>query len=52
VCVPIDPEFCDDFDPLSVPTLNKLIEELSIIKKENINNSPTRGNDDICYKYD
>jgi len=44
VCVPIDPEFCDDFDPLSVPTLNKLIEELSIIKKENINNSPTRVN--------
>ncbi|KAJ3090241.1 primase, DNA, polypeptide 1 (49kDa) [Quaeritorhiza haematococci] len=28
VCVPIDPAHCEKFDPLSVPTLSELIEEL------------------------
>lgn len=28
VCVPIDPDHCDDFDPFSVPTLQKLCKEL------------------------
>ncbi|PKA46070.1 DNA primase small subunit [Apostasia shenzhenica] len=29
VCVPIDPNHCDSFDPTSVPTLTKLLEELN-----------------------
>ncbi|XP_020582402.1 DNA primase small subunit isoform X2 [Phalaenopsis equestris] len=29
VCVPIDPKYCEDFDPTSVPTLSMLIEELN-----------------------
>ncbi|XP_021754340.1 DNA primase small subunit-like [Chenopodium quinoa] len=29
VCVPIDPNQCEDFDPTSVPTLSQLLEELN-----------------------
>lgn len=29
VCVPIDPEICESFDPCSVPTINQLIDELN-----------------------
>ncbi|RDY02415.1 DNA primase small subunit, partial [Mucuna pruriens] len=29
VCVPIDPNRCEDFDPTTVPTLSQLIEELN-----------------------
>ncbi|RWR96487.1 DNA primase small subunit isoform X1 [Cinnamomum micranthum f. kanehirae] len=29
VCIPIDPENCDDFDPSAVPTLSELLEELN-----------------------
>uniref|UniRef100_M4EI97 DNA primase n=1 Tax=Brassica campestris TaxID=3711 RepID=M4EI97_BRACM len=29
VCVPIDPNNCDEFDPLAVPTLSQLIEEIN-----------------------
>ncbi|WVY89698.1 hypothetical protein V8G54_035212 [Vigna mungo] len=29
VCVPIDPNRCDEFDPTTVPTLSQLIEELN-----------------------
>ncbi|GJN14151.1 hypothetical protein PR202_gb00936 [Eleusine coracana subsp. coracana] len=29
VCVPIDPNNCDDFDPKAVPTLSKLLGELN-----------------------
>eukprot|EP00268_Persea_americana_P056814 TRINITY_DN6751_c0_g1_i4.p1 TRINITY_DN6751_c0_g1~~TRINITY_DN6751_c0_g1_i4.p1 ORF type:complete len:413 (-),score=70.75 TRINITY_DN6751_c0_g1_i4:299-1537(-) len=29
VCIPIDPEHCDDFDPTAVPTLSELLEELN-----------------------
>ncbi|CAH2080243.1 unnamed protein product [Thlaspi arvense] len=29
VCVPIDPNNCDEFDPLAVPTLPQLIEEIN-----------------------
>ncbi|XP_077221418.1 DNA primase POLA3 isoform X3 [Tasmannia lanceolata] len=29
VCIPIDPNHCDDFDPTRVPTLSKLLEELN-----------------------
>lgn len=30
VCVPIDPNHCDEFDPTTVPTLSQLFEELYI----------------------
>ncbi|PIN21008.1 hypothetical protein CDL12_06298 [Handroanthus impetiginosus] len=30
VCVPIDPEHCEEFDPSAVPTLSKLLEELNM----------------------
>ncbi|KAL5541278.1 hypothetical protein UlMin_042500 [Ulmus minor] len=30
VCVPIDPNQCEDFDPTTVPTLSKLLEELNM----------------------
>ncbi|XP_072997263.1 uncharacterized protein [Typha latifolia] len=30
VCVPIDPDNCDDFDPTTVPTLSQLLEELNM----------------------
>ncbi|XP_073313812.1 uncharacterized protein [Primulina huaijiensis] len=30
VCVPIDPKHCEKFDPSSVPTLSKLLEELNM----------------------
>ncbi|XP_058095980.1 uncharacterized protein LOC131241248 isoform X2 [Magnolia sinica] len=29
VCVPIDPNECDEFDPTAVPTLSELLEELN-----------------------
>lgn len=29
VCVPIDPEKCDSFDPLSIPTTFQLSKELN-----------------------
>lgn len=30
VCVPIDPDNLKDFDPAQVPTIGKLVEELSL----------------------
>lgn len=30
VCVPIDPNHCDEFDPTAVPTLSQLFEELNL----------------------
>ncbi|KAK3016057.1 hypothetical protein RJ639_007544 [Escallonia herrerae] len=30
VCVPIDPNHCEDFDPTTVPTLSKLLEEINM----------------------
>ncbi|KAJ6347679.1 hypothetical protein OIU76_004208 [Salix suchowensis] len=30
VCVPIDPDHCDEFDPTAVPTLSQLFEELNM----------------------
>lgn len=29
VCVPIDPETCDDFDPRTVPSLSQLIKQIN-----------------------
>ncbi|KAK4601327.1 hypothetical protein RGQ29_010759 [Quercus rubra] len=30
VCVPIDPNHCEEFDPTAVPTLSKLLEEINM----------------------
>ncbi|GLT78109.1 hypothetical protein SLA2020_496550 [Shorea laevis] len=30
VCVPIDPNHCDEFDPTTVPTLSQLLKELNM----------------------
>ncbi|XP_059443736.1 uncharacterized protein LOC132175726 [Corylus avellana] len=30
VCVPIDPNCCEEFDPTAVPTLSKLLEEMNV----------------------
>ncbi|CAI9094292.1 OLC1v1030006C1 [Oldenlandia corymbosa var. corymbosa] len=40
VCVPIDPKNCEEFDPLAVPTLSKLLEEL------NVESPQSRGHND------
>jgi len=32
VCVPIDPEFCHEFDPFDVPTLGQLEHEINELK--------------------
>ena len=32
VCVPIDPEHVEDFDPESVPTVAQLMQELAVAK--------------------
>jgi DNA primase small subunit len=29
VCVPIDPEDCEDFDPFQIPTVSQLVDELN-----------------------
>ncbi|XP_051129753.1 uncharacterized protein LOC127250486 [Andrographis paniculata] len=42
VCVPIDPQHCEDFDPSDVPTLSGLLDEL--------NNTRTDPDDDVDEK--
>ncbi|KAI9268076.1 hypothetical protein BDA99DRAFT_551089 [Phascolomyces articulosus] len=39
VCVPINPEVCEKFDPLAVPTLSKLSEELNTYDAKDHNDS-------------
>lgn len=39
VCVPIDPNNCDDFDPTAVPTLSELLEELNMGIRPELDNS-------------
>ncbi|KAJ3188790.1 primase, DNA, polypeptide 1 (49kDa) [Gaertneriomyces sp. JEL0708] len=34
VCIPIDPDRCEEFDPLNVPTLGKLVEEINAFEDE------------------
>ncbi|KAA0034894.1 amino acid permease 3-like [Cucumis melo var. makuwa] len=34
ICVPIDPEHCDEFDPTTVPTVAQLLEELNAADME------------------
>lgn len=34
ICVPIDPERCDEFDPTTVPTVAQLLEELNAADME------------------
>ncbi|ORX58577.1 prim-pol domain-containing protein [Piromyces finnis] len=40
VCVPINPENCDDFNPFDVPTLNELCEEIDSRRENGISPSP------------
>ena len=35
VCVPINPQVCEKFDPLAVPTLSKLSAELNVYDAKN-----------------
>ncbi|KAM3579557.1 p48 polypeptide of DNA primase [Umbelopsis sp. WA50703] len=42
VCVPIDPDHCDDFDPFAVPTLQKLCKELDEYHAVNGNTADKR----------
>lgn len=37
VCVPIDPKKIDDFDPMAVPTISEILEELNSVEKEDSN---------------
>jgi DNA primase small subunit len=37
VCVPMDPEAMDEFDPFSVPTISQLCEELNNIEQSEEN---------------
>ncbi|KAI7855609.1 hypothetical protein BDC45DRAFT_505452 [Circinella umbellata] len=39
VCVPINPQMCEKFDPLAVPTLGKLSEELNVYDAKNQDDS-------------
>jgi DNA primase small subunit len=41
VCVPIDPARCDDFDPLAVPTLERLLQEIDEFDKHAPKPPPT-----------
>ncbi|ELR14579.1 DNA primase small subunit [Acanthamoeba castellanii str. Neff] len=43
VCVPIDPDQCDDFDPQAVPTVETLLSEIDQFDKRNATDSPLRG---------
>lgn len=45
VCVPIDPERCEEFDPSTVPTLSQLIVELNASggRDEDLDNSTSLG---------
>lgn len=37
VCVPIDPKKIDEFDPMAVPTISEILEELNSVEKEDSN---------------
>lgn len=43
MCVPIDPDQCDDFDPQAVPTVETLLSEIDQFDKRNATDSPLRG---------
>lgn len=49
VCVPIDPDRCDEFDPFVVPTLTSLIDELNAYEKENAQKDPERRVAGMCF---
>lgn len=36
VCIPIDPDNCEKFDPLSVPTLQTLIDEINAYVEDDV----------------
>ncbi|XP_048779196.2 DNA primase small subunit-like isoform X2 [Ostrea edulis] len=37
LCVPIDPKKIDDFDPMAVPTISDILEEMNAVEKEDSN---------------
>ncbi|XP_022326360.2 DNA primase small subunit-like [Crassostrea virginica] len=37
VCVPFDPKKVDDFDPMAVPMISEILEELNSVEKEDSN---------------
>ncbi|KAJ3096702.1 hypothetical protein HDU96_000681, partial [Phlyctochytrium bullatum] len=45
VCVPFDPDSCDDFDPINVPTLDSLMSEINANQDSNSFKSQRNGND-------
>ena len=45
VCVPIDPQKMEDFDPFSVPTLPQLMRELDDYRDDSTDDSATKGSD-------
>ncbi|ORX71685.1 primase, polypeptide 1, 49kDa [Anaeromyces robustus] len=40
VCVPIDPQNCDNFNPFEVPTLNELVKEINELSQQSENLTP------------
>jgi DNA primase small subunit len=43
ICVPIDMQECDDFNPMTVPTIQGLLDELSHSTSEEQHNRKTYG---------
>lgn len=43
VCVPIDPDDCDNFDPFSVPTISQVIDELADYNRSHGENEDTEN---------
>jgi len=43
VCVPIDPETCEDFDPFDVPTLSKMASEINAFDEANRDDAATKS---------
>ncbi|GBG90656.1 hypothetical protein CBR_g51004 [Chara braunii] len=45
VCVPIDPQTCEDFDPMAVPTVSQLLNELNTASSEETSKTVERVKD-------
>lgn len=43
VCVPIDSQRPEDFDPMAVPTVTELLTEIDVWEKENGNSGRVHG---------
>lgn len=48
ICVPIDLDHVDDFDPLAVPTINQLLQEINNYDKAN---NESTSNEDRVHEY-